>query len=571
VKDTWRTWTDLALLAADTDRTQDYVFESIKLPEIRGASRQLDDLNSQIAEQVEARQGIVIYADGGSLLAFVRAADAQALAEEIDRTYPAQTTVATITVDWRTIDRTMVEKGYPEDSDAPFGALVRWAGTWLRRQKESRTHVPFIPALSHVERCRSCRTRPANPVYLSNYPEWPLCNVCHAKRAYRGRDAWFRQFQTYLQDNRQQAHKYYQDASRFPPFNRGRDLARWTPQDLNEIGQACQGRPGYVGLLYLDGDNMGEVFESFAKPEDYQTFSDMLRRVTKTAVMEALATHLNPAWVVPSDARPSDERPAHAEVNAHGQMAIHPFDIVAIGGDDVVVITPADAALPVASHISRSFTMKMRAAVAKSNLPDPFKQRAYTMSGGAVLADDHNPVRVLLDLAKQLTRTSKRARRLAGAQEGFLDFWVLTSADMLESRVADARRGYPYVVEQPGAKPLYLQGRPYASSTLASLWQGLAVLRRNQFPKSQLQQLAESLLTGRYESTLFYQYQAARDRQGAMDALTKILENVYEPQSQTEQSSASITGVPWYPVEHYHPHFSYQTALWDVAELYNFV
>ena len=60
-----------ALLSADTDRTQEYVFESAKLPEIRGASRQLDDLNVQIGKMVKNEKGEVILADGGGLLAWV--------------------------------------------------------------------------------------------------------------------------------------------------------------------------------------------------------------------------------------------------------------------------------------------------------------------------------------------------------------------------------------------------------------------------------------------------------------------------------------------------------------------
>ncbi len=35
----------IVVFSADTDRTQAYVFESNKLPEIRGASRQLSELN----------------------------------------------------------------------------------------------------------------------------------------------------------------------------------------------------------------------------------------------------------------------------------------------------------------------------------------------------------------------------------------------------------------------------------------------------------------------------------------------------------------------------------------------
>ena len=38
-------YADLAILAADTDRTQEYVFESSKLPMIRGGSALLQNLN----------------------------------------------------------------------------------------------------------------------------------------------------------------------------------------------------------------------------------------------------------------------------------------------------------------------------------------------------------------------------------------------------------------------------------------------------------------------------------------------------------------------------------------------
>jgi hypothetical protein len=104
-----------ALLSADTDRTQSYVFQSSRLPEIRGASMQLDTLNHKgIRELLEDTyhlitndiipdetknkpRGCVIYAGGGSLLAIVPPQIADDIVKDIEKLYPEQTGSATIT------------------------------------------------------------------------------------------------------------------------------------------------------------------------------------------------------------------------------------------------------------------------------------------------------------------------------------------------------------------------------------------------------------------------------------------------------------------------------------------
>lgn len=107
--------TPQALLAADTDRTQDYVFESARLPEIRGASRQLDDLDRRAANLVRQRGGQVILSGGGRLLAIVPLDEAEALALEVEKEYVSETRVATTTVDWRPLPPGALEQGYPPD------------------------------------------------------------------------------------------------------------------------------------------------------------------------------------------------------------------------------------------------------------------------------------------------------------------------------------------------------------------------------------------------------------------------------------------------------------------------
>jgi hypothetical protein len=568
------TQVDLALLAADTDRTQDYVFESARLPEIRGASTHLEDLNGRLGSMVEDKGGYPIFAGGGQVLALVPLTLAEELATEFETLYPDRTTVATITADWRHVTPAMVIEGYPPDAKAPFGSLIGWAGTWLRRRKESRITAPFFEALPYEERCRSCLTRPASPHHLSTYPDWPLCDVCHDKRAYRGRDMWFRHFQKYLDENPERSKQYYQGPSIFPRFDQEHSQARWTPQDLGEIGEACSTRQGYVGFIYLDGDDMGRLFETIPTPHAYATLSEAIEQAAMEAVMGAMATNLHPAWVHPSADRGSGEKPRAGDLDGQGRMRIHPFEIITIGGDDIILITPADVALPIAAAISQAFQADVGQKLSSTRLPQNLKTGPYTMSGGVVLASDHNPVRVLRDLAKELQGEAKRARREAKADEGYIDFLTLKSADMLESDVREARQLYPYKVDIPGANALRLLGRPYPVPVLAQLWQDLGELRMRDggFPTSQMRLLAEALLRGRQQSSLFYLYQQARGKKEQFARLSRVLETVNgsdAPQHPTPWFDLSATEDKRY--KWLKGRYSFQTALWDVAELYDFV
>jgi CRISPR-associated protein Cmr2 len=549
----------LALLAADTDRTQDYVFESAKLPEVRGASCQLDDLNLGSTVALfrdcglsgrfvdDAPPGEIVYAGGGGLLALVPEEKAGALAQAIEAEYPKVTDVATITADWRPVTPEMVLNGYP---DGGFGGLARWAGNWLRRRKEDKSPGPFFEALPHAVRCRSCHIRPAD--HYVSLGDWPLCQVCKNKRIYEGRRAWFRHFQQFLTDHSALTQQYYTRREPFPPFPAPdeEDYAppRQLPQDLSELGQASQGRRGYVGLIYLDGDGLGDLFYELTKMSCYRDFSKQIQQTLKHAVMSALAAYLHPARVRASEARAEvGEKPAPGE-----WVWIHPFEIITIGGDDVWLIVPGDAALPIAAAVSTAFSNKAP--------PRPDNGEPCTLSGGVVIADDHNPVRVLRDLAKDLAREAKRARQGTDVDTGYIDFHIFKSADMLDRKLSTLRQTYPYTLPA-GEKSLRLLGRPYPSDVLTGLWLALQELRKNDFPTSQMHQLAEALLLGRHRSSLFYEYQRVRDTEDHFVRLDAALT--------VAQGNREIDPTPWRKL--CDDRYSHQTALWDIAEVYEFV
>lgn len=551
----------LALLVADTDRTQDYVFESTRLPEIRGASRQLADLNGEGIIRLfrahglrgrfiddDAARGEIVYAGGGGLLALVPEAVAQLLAAAIETEYPRATGIATITADWRPVTPEMVLQGYP---DGGFGGLARWAGTWLRRRKEDKAPGPFYEALPHTVRCHSCRTRPAHDRY--SFPDWPLCAVCYGKRNYEGREAWFSRFQQFLAEHPDLP--YYAEFSTKPApsylTDWNNETLRPVPQDLAELGQASRARSGYVGLIHLDGDGLGDAFFRSNTALKFRTFSRQIEEITQDVVLQALATHLRPAEVQASKAREEvNAKPAPGE-----WVWIHPFEIITIGGDDVWLIVPGDRAIPIAVAISKAFT--------ESGLRRPQDDRPCTLSGGVVIADDHNPVRILQMVTKDLARNAKRARKEAkvgDADIGYIDFHIFKSADMLDRRVGKIRDLPPYTFSG-----LQLLARPYPADRLADLWASLEQLRTRSggFSNSQMHLLAESLLRGRMQSTLFYEYQRARNKDGYkhLDDALRIA-----------QGEGMEHPTPWIDVKRQTAYrYTHRTALWDIAELYDFV
>ncbi|PMP75547.1 MAG: hypothetical protein C0184_13855 [Chloroflexus aggregans] len=94
----------LVLVYGGATKIKGYVFEAPKLPEIRGASALLDWVGEQQVHQIWHKafpkgdpskpHPYVIYASGGSFLAFTPCSEAQELATQVERTYTEHTLTA---------------------------------------------------------------------------------------------------------------------------------------------------------------------------------------------------------------------------------------------------------------------------------------------------------------------------------------------------------------------------------------------------------------------------------------------------------------------------------------------
>ena len=271
---------------------------------------------------------------------------------------------------------------------------------------------------------------------------------------------------------------------------------------------------------------------------------------TRNSVFRALAKSLTTRVIKRQAEKPGEEE----------TVCLVPFEIITIGGDDVLLIVPADAALDVARRISQYFGEEMAKAKHK-------EERTLTMSVGVVLAQHHTPVRTLRDLAGQLLKHGAKVRRRQtkkdGKPEACIDFLVLKSQAMLGSTLGELRSEPPYLIERAGEK-LLLTHSPYTLSEVEDLMGDLKDLRENAFPTSQLHLLTSTLQKGRYSATLFYQYQIAR-LQKANEEQAQILIDL----GQRWSPAHSVDPTPW--ARTHTRGAKYQTALPDLAELYDFV
>jgi hypothetical protein len=456
--------TGLVLLMGDVDAIKDYVFESSRLPQIRGASTLLMRCEAEIRSAIRAAGGQVLVAKGGFLLAEAPASQIHRLADEISRIFASHTITATMTLAWED-PAAAPPSPSPSISDGWAGRLIRAApppypfpqrvaflAARLRAAKDSRSAVPILETLPFARKCAICARRNASEsLYLSEGP-LPVCPVC-AKRHDVGR----------------QARSELRQMWRLPGE---------PPQDLEQL---VEGEPhGRLAFIYADGNDIGRHLMTLSDPQEYQEFSRKIYRGAQQAVFEALGIALKD-W----------------------QGKFWPFELINIGGDDITLLIQARYALPFALFFLERFHY----------------YTGHTASCAIVIADHKYPIRYFEALAADLLKQAKERAKSGPEPESALSFLWMPEPVAGEESDLFLRR---YQSEE-GGRRLRLTARPYR---LAQAWQlyELALALKNRVTRSQRQQWAEALTRGVLPSVQFIQYQIARAPAGARPALRELLE-----------------------------------------------
>lgn len=322
--------------------------------------------------------------------------------------------------------------------------------------------------------------------------------------------SWISRFEAFLNESEDQTLKqqYYAPA----PKNNISEA-----RSLPEIGATCTPK-GFVAHIYADGNNMGGYIQKHIKsPDKYQTFSQEIFTATQEAVYRAIATCLQ--------VRQTERTVIQNKVEKQTKEWIHPFEILAIGGDDVSLIVPADKALAVAQAIGEAFeeilqqNPKYRAlqsykpkTIHRYYAPKPPEnlgqnQSILSMSMGVLLCADNTPIYYAQSLVEQLLKSAKKRAKDLKAQDyfgGTIDFLVMKSVTMISSNIKEFRN-------QALTKPkLKLYAAPYTLHEISGLLATVQALKDSGFPRSQLYQMRSFLEQGRRTAMLNYRYFCTR-------------------------------------------------------------
>ena len=331
---------------------------------------------------------------------------------------------------------------------------------------------------------------------------------------------------------------------------------------------------------------MGEYIRTKIKtPQQYQQFSEDIFEATKNSVYLALAKHLEPRQL-------KNLSSSQQSSNKNGDW-VHPFEIITIGGDDVLIIVPADKALEIACTIGEKFEELLLAKGNRYQLapekaqksprchryqPEtaPISKCLLSTSIGLLITADNTPIYYADKLYSQLLKSAKKkAKGLKKNSKyyyhgGTVDILTLKSVTMISSNLEAFRQEG---LTKPGKPTLKLYGTPYTFHELKGLIATVKALKQSKFPRSQLYQIRDFLAQGKRTTILNYRYFKARLDSDKRDLLTAHFEQAW---CETKDSNNKGNLAPWMSLKSKdkiadQDKTIYETIWRELLELYPFI
>jgi hypothetical protein len=385
-----------SLVAFDTDHIKNYVFGTDKLKEIRGASSLLDRLNRTEMEKAAADLDIsinCIYANGGSGLFIVDKDNSREFERRVQQIYREQSkgkasvTCATQNLPKDVSEANIMTYDLKKDLD-----LLKYR---LIENKNSPNSVLALPSHPFITYCSSCGVEYAEKGSLDPQEVGIFyCTSCVEKQKEDNRiknhiSRIIRDIRLYRAMNVEKVLRldlwdrilWFLDREKYDLTRLGVDR----PDDFNEFRQFAEAKE-YIGLIYADANNMGKIVDTLESPEKRRIFAFEVDKAIHQAMAIAIKQYL-PVTDITRDGK---------------TVPVFPFDILLLGGDDIVMVTDAAKAMDVALTIATKFR----------ELTDNEQIRKLTslklsLCVGVVLAPIKYPFGLLQDMAESALRFAK--------------------------------------------------------------------------------------------------------------------------------------------------------------------
>jgi hypothetical protein len=371
--------TRVSFFVAAPQRIQRYIFESPGLREIRGGSALLDTVTEDIAQLVAVTDGAeAIIRNAASTVEFLAALPEPQVdaswAEIIKREFHEKAGDLWIAVGQTEACLEDVLSRWPLVSGAAWKAL---------QDDRNRSQVGASFVLPFEERCRSCKIRAAAHLNRrsgeANELVW-ICSTCNRK-VEQGQLA-----RTKAGELLEMLGEECAEAFRWQQKD-------YLPPSTNDL-VADSAKHKLTGVLFGDGDNFGAIGQRLDTVSATLCWSRRIDEVTRAAAALAMGISYS------------------EDVNRGVRYSHLPFEVIALGGDDMSFITAGSITLSFAEKLMSLLDAEFSCAPSESEQG----KVPVTFSFGAVLCDSKAPVRVVADWAEsQALKQAKNVKRQASS------------------------------------------------------------------------------------------------------------------------------------------------------------
>lgn len=112
------------------------------------------------------------------------------------------------------------------------------------------------------------------------------------------------------------------------------------------------------------------------------------------------------------------------------EKLLNPFEVIALGGDDIFLISPAENSMYLSNYLISEFNKKFRKVVSKSEF-----EYNITLSIGITVGKFNTPVRNLFEMAESKLLSAKRLERelsCKGQNDGSVDLVVVKGTSYVD-------------------------------------------------------------------------------------------------------------------------------------------
>lgn len=413
--------------------------------------------------------------------------------------------------------------------------------------------------------------------YRNAFPHWIAPATLHDR-------SWEHEWEDYISAKEQRSTPYA--GFMYDPENEISPKSIEPPKDVGQISQASSPQC-YIGVIYADGNNVGRLVATLQTPRLYHAVSKVLSDVATEAVFQALTKHLHPIEITLTAKEKQSRR------TSNDTIWVHPFEILAIGGDDLFILVPGHTALDVATSISMYFEAMITEKLRELNeLKLPLNARSTAshkqrfaaettlsnhdyvptigLSAGVIIAQENAPIFFLRDLVEELLKSAKglaKENAKRGFYGGAVDFMVMKSITMVTDKIKSFRR--QALGDDGKDSNRRLTARPYTWHEFAGLLHTVRELKKAHMPRSQLYRLRRALDadagSGITSSVMEYLYTRVRLQSVYGEALRKQIEEPWCWETPVANRATKLP--PWMPLDKQ----GWETIWADMLESYEMV